>query len=242
MDNTVKIFKDIFNVEYNSLESACDAWGIDIDLVQNRINSGDSIEKSLFCKDAVDNVLYRECVDHNGKEFTSFIAMADSYDIDYNILWFRLSSGWSLESALTLGKCDSVRSKGVKKDTSNKDDSGLSEKAKKFIERQNRIFEIENNSLLSKKDIRKEENTSLDELSLCKKNGIDDETYLFRLEMGWSNEDASSVPVSQLKGKYICPRGYFYNSIDDMCKAYGIDVSVYEFRRKQGLTVEESLE
>lgn len=89
-------------VTYTSIAHGCRALGIRRSTVRRAMNAGHAFDVavrlarySLACRVA------REPVDHTGQMFNSLREMADAWDVNYNLLWYRLHKGWSIRRALT---------------------------------------------------------------------------------------------------------------------------------------------
>ena len=88
---------------YCTTKEMAQAWGIPDPTFRARIQRhGWDLEKALTTPvyDAKE-ASGKRCLDHLGKEYISWKALAEAYGIPYNTLRGRLRLGWSLEKSLT---------------------------------------------------------------------------------------------------------------------------------------------
>lgn len=86
---------------YRSVQLACDRLGIHPNTVLR-------LYKNIPFEQAVEQILKNKkrynCTDHLGHGFESKMAMAEFYNIPYNVLCMRLKRKWNLKKALTTPK------------------------------------------------------------------------------------------------------------------------------------------
>lgn len=86
---------------YRSVQQACDCLGIHPNTVLR-------LYKNIPFEQAVEQILKNKnrnnCTDHLGYGFESKMAMAEFYNIPYNVLYMRLKRKWNLKKALTTPK------------------------------------------------------------------------------------------------------------------------------------------
>lgn len=81
-------------------------------------------------------------------------------------------------------------------------------------------------------------------VDMCRHYRIGPETLKGRMLSGWTLEKALTDPVKDVDTearKSEDHLGNRYNSIASMCKSYGLNVDTYEYRIKEGWTVEKAL-
>lgn len=79
---------------------------------------------------------------------------------------------------------------------------------------------------------------------MCQAYDVTYEAYRGRLTRGWSIEKALTESQKHRGGKckkITAPNGITYNSINEMCVAYGIIYGTYNTRLKYGWSVEKAL-
>lgn len=74
--------------------------------------------------------------------------------------------------------------------------------------------------------------------SMCKAWKIPPTRVAYRLDKGWTLEDALTKPV---KGTCKDHLGNVYANYHDMCKAYNIKVSAFADRKRKGWSLEQAL-
>lgn len=81
------------------------------------------------------------------------------------------------------------------------------------------------------------------EMCMVYKIGVD--TVRFRLGLNWSLKDALETPVSEQNKpkKFRCKdhNNKMYDSVSEMCIAYGVTRTLYLYRLKKGWTQEDAL-
>lgn len=78
-------------------------------------------------------------------------------------------------------------------------------------------------------------NTYRDKTAMCEAYGVERTTFTRRLEMGWSLEEALTLPWSWSKIR-ACKdhKGNVYSTRKAMCRAYGICCNTFWLRIKKG--------
>ncbi len=87
------------------------------------------------------------------------------------------------------------------------------------------------------------ENTYRNQKDMCKYYGIKIGTFKNRRTLGWSLEEALTLPPVDIRhgNRAIDHLGNAYLNREDMCEHYGIDVGTFYSRIGSGRTIEEAL-
>ena len=76
---------------------------------------------------------------------------------------------------------------------------------------------------------------------MCKFHNISYETFIYRMDKGWSIEDALTTPESTKFKRIKDHLGNEFDSERDMCKHYGASYSKFRKRKGRGKSIEECL-
>ena len=241
--------------EYGSTLEMCQAYGIRVDTFRYRMKQGSSLEEALT---RVPSLITTNipCQDHLGNQYISQTEMARAYGLTKEQFIGRKRSGWDLERILTTpineGRGNnSFVINGVpyssKKEFCKK--NGLNYDV--FIHRTNAGMSIEEALEAGLKVGRSRATSIVDHngklfatiKEMCASYGIPVATYRYRSEQGWSMEEALTKPANSsiTKKSVIDHMGVQYESDAEMCKAYGIRVATYKYRRKHGWDIEKAL-
>lgn len=189
-----------------------------------------------------------KCRDHLGKEYTSINEMCKAYGISLRLYDGRLRLGWSVKDALT--KEVGVHKKECEDHLGNKY-SSVSEMctaygitSNRYRARKRHGYSLKD-ALTAKREVKDHlGNTYESDAEMCRAYGIDRKAYWWRRDNGWSLEDALTKPkyMPSKSRKYKDHLGKEYDSIKEMCKAYGISSSAYRRRRAKGWSLADALE
>lgn len=206
--------KDFKGNEFNSIKDMCDYYNVSIGLYYSRVASGWGLKDILTIpskKPKNSKFKSKKCKDFKGNEFNSIKDMCNYYGISYDLYRNRIWRGWSQQDALSLvvynrnscnykyedhlgNKFPTIKAMcehwGIKFHTYyGRIKCGWSkEKALTFKDKivgKNRCIECTDH--LGNKY------TSFTEM--CNKYGINYDTYLYRLNKGWSQKDALTKKV-----------------------------------------------
>ncbi len=187
--------------------------------------------------------------DHLGNEFKTQKEMCIYYGIAPSTYCRRIQRGWTLEEAL-IGKQIHVEFNG--KYHKSIDElcflHGISRNTYRYrIKKGWTLDEI----LDGKK---KTDNAIIDHLgktypskkAMCESHGIKYNIYKGRISHGWSVEQALTIKDTshnprKIKAKVSDPYGNLYDSIVQMCKAYGVSYRTYQKRISRGLSKGKAL-
>lgn len=243
-----KIIMDHLGNVYPSMAAMCREYNIKPDTYTKRIKKGWSIQEALITGDTS----RKECEDYLGNIYGSIGEMCNAYNITRAKYDHRIKAGWSIEDALT--KPDAVYVPCT--DHLGKEYSCVSEMCKSWG-----VSVAKYNHRL-RKGMSQEEALTLPDLSsniecqdhlgkkyssrteMCTAWGVNRHTFVDRMERGWSLEEALSG-----KKKKVIPKskrckdhqGIEYDTLADMCRAYGVEYKIYRRRRKLGWSLREAL-
>lgn len=197
-------------------------------------------------------------VDHLGTEFESQNAMCYHYGIDVGTFRTRLSSGCSLEQALTSTTVPHAKGHSFKcVDHEGREFSSLKELCKfhnapyeLYTDRRRKGWSIEE-ALFGRHSRRTaipvEARTGPDGLvfdnqkEMCEHYGVNYSTFLNRFK----NKHMTVAEALAKKSNSIEDRtdhlGNVYESISSMCNHYGVSIDTYSFRLKTGMDKESAL-
>ena len=88
--------------EYSSFTEMCRLYEKNPEIVNHRLNKGWTLENALTVPIGESHEKYIKSVDHLGNEYRSFSKMCEAYDKCPNSVKGRLKRGWTLEEALTI--------------------------------------------------------------------------------------------------------------------------------------------
>lgn len=217
-------------------------YGINENALDNRIYSlGWSLERALTTP-----VGRRDdgkvCRDHEGKIYPSIRAMCTAYGISAGVYRYRKQQGWDLERILTTK---------INRVCTVKNSDGKEYNSKTELHRTNGEVYIE---LSKKKRVRKNKATEKkvvdhkgNEFSsiseMCSFWNMDEDVYRHRIWCNWSIENALTVPVNNKIRSKACVdhKGNKFDSIQEMCKFWGISQTLYTMRRKNNWDLARAL-
>ena len=162
----------------------------------------------------------KECKDHLGNVYSSISDMCGFYGITQSRYYRRVKCGWTLRETLTIP----------------------------LGSRRPNKTRIPSNALQVKDHLG---NIYASISEMCRHYKITKSAYSSRIERGWTLEEALTIPIGErrpntkpLSGTAIQVKdhlGKTYDSMTEMCNAYGIALSTYINRINRGFTVEEAL-
>ena len=244
--------QDHLGNKYRSISAMCREYGVSTSGYKHKIKNGLSIEEALTGG-------LRAVYDHLGNKYLNKVEMCKTYNMSSTVFAYRMKNGWTLEEALTTPKhkvrfskgnvcCDAegnvYRSKlemceahGVKYATFNaRMSKGESLKdalrTKETVKAKKVYVDSKGNSYASMKE-------------LISAYGITNNTYYSRRALGWSREEALTGvhnAIRKKRDRVITDHlGNKYNTLKEMCNAWGIELYNYERRRRKGWSMEEIL-
>ena len=248
--------------EYRTQKEMCGHYGIGVSTYNARVKRGLSKEEALSDKKFARSG--HRCTDHKGNRFRSEEEMGRHYGISASAYRYRIKNGWTLEEALTTPMHRNKPHRGGKSYT---DPLGNIFPTKKAMAE----YHGTNGDALAKhlrKGWTLEEALGLkkhiserkiperyavtgpdgkkyrSESEMCRLNGISEGCYRERKHSGKKGMD---LLKKEKMYHYVSEKertdhlGNTYNSMRDMCKAYGIDINTYCRRREKGLSVKDAL-
>lgn len=271
-NNPKKTVSDHLGQAYPTTKEMCIAYNVHPSTYYDRIRNGYTTEEALTGDkkkvtppQATDNAppkktspikeIATPVTDHLGNAYPSTSEMCRAYGIRFDTFKARLTSGKSLEEALTripsyttsipcqdhLGnhynsQIEMARTYGLTKD--------------QFIARRrlgwdlerilttpvgnganNQAFVFNGTSYTSKRDF-------------CRKNGLNYDVFIHRTNAGMSFEEAVAAAIKSKNRPRLDPvdhKNNRYTSIKEMCEAYGVSVNTLTYRLKHNWTLEDAL-
>lgn len=231
--------------KFRSKAELCKYYGIGYGLFEGRIKNGWSLEKALTTKTRKSK---HKVIDHQGNEFESKKEMAEFYGVPLNRFIERRKKGWGLEKSLSPivnQKIFSIDHLGNEFDTRKEmlEYWGITKAV--FTHRTRNGWDLER-TLTTPIDKRfRRENqkvvykgeTYSSRTELARKLGIPETTFFNKLNKGFSVEEI----IEQANGKVEDHLGNIYPSVSKMCSYYGLEQRTFRYRRKRGMSLEESL-
>lgn len=245
---------------FASRKEMCEYWNIDVKTYEQRHSKKWTIEECLTtpygCKP--NSTIY---IDHHGNKFTSITAMAKHWNIAPSTLQARI-----IDKKMTIKDALTFTTKNMKEKIHQCQDhlgnvfSSKSEMCEYWnIPKQVYFGRIKNNWTLkdsletpinyipknSKTIIDHEGNTFTSISKMCEYWNMTRSTYNARIKNGWSTKDALTThqkKISIEKQKSVDHKGNEYESLNAMCKAYGITHHTFTTRlNKLGWSIEDAL-
>lgn len=197
------------------------------------------------------------CVDHLGKEYPSFRALAEAYGVPYSTLYARIRTyGWDLEKALTEPVVTGITARQIGcRDGKGREYASLKEMADAYgigyttlLARHKKGLEPEElvkpaARIPARADHTGKEYPNLK--ALAEAYGLPHGTLVSRLRGGWTMEDALTIPVGSCPAgpQGVCRdhQGNEYPTKAAMAKAYGIPPNVFGARLSKGWDIEKAL-
>lgn len=229
---------------FDSKSDMCQFYGISVSAYTARINAGKSLEEALL---GISEDMSDPVEDHLGNKFKNITQMCKSYGVRLDSFYHRKRRGWSLEEILT----------GKKKSTPVTDHTGktypdLNDMCAEYAVRPDiyqlrikRGWTIEEALTGVKKDsitVDHLGNIYTSQKEMCTSYGIKVGTFRERIRNGWTVEEALTVDIGKSKVNDVFDHlGNAYSTIKDMCDFYGVKLSTYRSRLKNGYTLEEAL-
>ena len=253
------VYEGLHGDTYTSLPKLADAYGIELNTLIRRLNSGLSLEDALSSK----HRLKKECIDPNGIVFESISSMCKAWNVPYGIYIKRIRRGWSTLDALTapIGEKSRILADDKERKRQERLDSmAITCKGKRYKSAREFAKEFGITNKLVYDCIKNGE--SLDELvdrhnamieartdhegtvfksidDMCKHWGKQQDLYYRRLKQGMSKEEALTTPV--ITGKQLVYKDKKYESIAKLAKDVGISYNILLYRLSAGYSLEEAV-
>ncbi len=242
------VITDHLGNTYESIEAMCKQYGIKKSVYIHRIEKGLSIKDALTIRYGDSKI----CEDHLGNKYCNIGEMCKAYGITRAKLSYRLKANWSLEDALTKPDCVYVPCK----DHTGKQFNCVSDMCRnwgvslaKYNHRIENGMSIEqalttpdmSNNLESTDHLGNHYNSKTD---MCNAWNVNRHTFSDRMDRGWSLEEALTGNKKRInpKAKKCSDHlGNEYETIVDMCNAYGVNYKIYKRRISLGWTIREAL-
>lgn len=241
--------------EYGSILEMCQAYGIRVDTFKYRLKHGSTLEQALTRTPSMVTTNI-PCQDHLGNQYNSQTEMARAYGLTKEQFIARKRMGWEVERILTTpinggGNGKNFEFNGAtytsKKDFCEK--NGLNYDV--FIHRTNSEMTIEEafaagtgtRPRVAKGAVDHKGNQYPTIKEMCEFYGVSVATYKYRLAQGWTLEAALTDPLNPgaARKEVEDHKGTKYASVAEMCKAYGLRIATYKYRRDRGWNVEQAL-
>ena len=241
--------------KFETISDMCKYYGITRDTYASRLALGWDLERILTEPLAI---MKKACTDHLGNKYNSIYDICRHYGINSTMFNDRLSRGWTLEQTLTTParttntqhrKKECSDHLGNKFESVNKLCNHYNIAYGVFYSRIKRGWSLEK-ALTEPINQKCVEEVCYDHLGnefksigvMCEYYEIDKTTFIKRMKAGWELDKALTVPVNTLRGKKCFDHlGNIYKSVSEMCKHYGLSVYVYEFRIRNGWSLEATL-
>ena len=239
---------------YSGYKALADAYNVNISTFYNRKRKGLPIEE---CIQPSAYSSYRK-VEYNGKVYPTLSALCREHNLNKNTIITRIKRGYTMEEALNnenfkhgRGNHDGTHVKksvvvdGITYSSIREmlNERGIKENT--FYVRLKRGWTIEeaahgyrNKFTVTDKSGRTFNNIK----SALEANGITYSQYMGNIASGMDKTDA----VSELRDSYsyrkaVTYKGVTYNSIRELCDAYGVSYSRYVQRLRAGFSIDEAL-
>lgn len=255
------IVVDHLGREYDSVTGMCKEWHVNRYTYSDRIERGWSVEEALTGNKKKKIPKSKECKDHLGNDYSSIAEMCREYNVEYTIYRRRRDLGWTLKEALTgkdnpikpnsktcydhYGNCfnsaaDMCRLYGIPIDKYRS--------RKKLGWTTEEILTNHKNNPRVKEHIDYLGNVYKSETAMCRAHSIKRNVYRTRISLGWTNKEALTGQkdenhTNRVRAAKPCfdHKGNSFNSLKEMCEAYGINRSTYKTRIKSGYPLEVAL-
>lgn len=241
--------KDFNGRVFDSVSEMCRYYGVSVSTYNNRIKNGWEQKKALMTKT---NHKRETVSDGMGNIFKSISEMCRHYGIDRSVYNYRVRTGWSRQEALGIVDRDNYVTDhmGNKYKSINKMVQNYGIDINTYIQRVEAGWDKEK-ALTEEPNNRVYTNGVSDHLGnkfkslydMCQYYGISEATYIQRLKLGWSQQDALMTPIRQTGRKRAVKdhNGKEYSSITEMCRQYNIAAETYHRRIKMGWSKKEAL-
>lgn len=238
---------------YPTVEDMCEAWGVSVNNYDTRRHKGYSLEECLtgIKKRIIVNNIY-EVKDHLGNKFESILKMCEYYNVPYCTYKDRQKKGLSIEECLA----DYVPVNFRCKDHLGNEFNSIKEMCEHwnirtgtYRQRRRNGWSIED--CLTMKSKSGSSSIVTDHLGnkfrsqqdLCKFYNIPYYIYYSRVHNGWPQEKALTTKFEEanLEESRTDHLGNQFNSVEEMCKHYGITKVLYKGRIRRKWTKERAL-
>ena len=236
---SVPFFTDHLGQRFPSVEQMANHWGINPGTLHHRLNSGWDIKDALTKPPA-----HQPVKDFLGNTFPSIAALCRHYNITEATYKTRIDRNWSLKDTLTTPS---------KHPPITGDDGKIYPSIAAYC----RAIGIHPSTYNSRKQQGKSVSgppgnkvactdhlgkTYTSRSAMAKAYGINLEKLRYRLDHGWSLEDALTKDVKPTDTSVIDPiSNKTFSSLQNLCKHYGLNYSTVFSRMKNGMTLKEAL-
>jgi hypothetical protein len=197
----------------------------------------------------------KKSIDHLGKVFKSIKEMCEHHGVSYQTYINRIRLGWSIEKALSSEKRDiEYGGAGVKScDHLGVEYGSISEMCRAYgiskscYDHRVKVGMSVEQALTTKvgeavKIVDHLGNEYKSVLDMCEKYGITKSTYFDRKKRGYTLKEALTKKTTYSRPKEVLDhKGVKFESLYEMCNAYGVGWSVYISRIKKGWDKERAL-
>lgn len=220
----------------------------------HRKRFGDSYFQGDKYYEGTNSSFRKSCVDFDGKEFPSIIAMCSFHGVSIDTFYHRKNSGHTLRECLYSGRLTDLE--GYQKkvvDHTGRRFNTIKEMCEawgiSYSTYSGRIsrgmslkdaLTVSTSSRFAVKDHLGNVFSSINKM--CEYYGVKFVTYQQRIHNGWGIEKALTMPLYCKDGVIKDHLGNEYRTITSMCEAWGIYYGEYHSRRNVGLSVEDALE
>lgn len=205
---------------YSSLAAMCKEYRVSVHGYKSRLKSGMTKEEALTANMRGKKYVgtYKMAKDHLGNVYASNEEMCKAYGIKENTFYARRYRGMSLEQCLTYRRQGSNGKQKKDHDLRNESTVDIEERTDHLGNVYRTVTEM------------------------CKHYGVNRSTYKSRINRGFTKEEALTAGLSaqplEDRTDHI---GNTYDTVSDMCRAYGLNFCTYIRRIKLGWTKEEAL-
>lgn len=232
---------------FDSRTDMCQFYGIRESLFKARMNAGKTIEEALL---GVEDESELAVEDHLGNKYKNVSQMCKAYGVRLDTYCHRKNRGWSLSEILTgKRKAEPVTDhKGISYPDVEEMCLEYGVKKVNYLTRISKGWAVEEALTGIKKDSVVYDhlgNMFLTQKEMCENYGIKLGTFRVRMRNGFTLEEALTTAIGEPRrnnGKMVSDHlGNTYSSIKEMCNAYSVKDSTYQYRIRNGYTVEEAL-
>ena len=240
---------------FKSIAEAAKYYNLRLDLVHNRLRRGSTI-KDAFTKDSNPAIEYKYLnLTIFGKTFKYIVEAAEYYNINYGVIYRRLENGWSIEDGVSIPVKEGVVGKTIT--VGNNEFVSISEAARYYNLDNGKIYyRLKNGWTIDEAfELVKKEKATIKPIIVegvsyksiteaCKHYNLDPKRIIYRLNNGWSVEEAFGFVEKEkiVEPITITVEGRTYNSIAEACKHYNLRSGKVYGRINRGWSIEEAFE
>lgn len=226
-----KVCQDHTGKEFPSIRAMCRAWGVSPQTYATRRGRGYSIERAL--------TPIPPAIDHLGNKFPTLTAMCVKWGIPREVYYGRREDGWSVEEALTTpvgdrGKCNITDPETGYTYTTIAEAAAAAGITRAAMWRRihrgrypDLVFYGGNLSRTPSQDHLGREFPTI--RAMCKAWGISFSRYTYRINHGWSIEQALTSPPgaqgNRRNSRAVTVNGVTYPTLRAACAATGVTIS-----------------